>query len=195
WLNDETVNAWFAALVKKKNEQTGRVYKRGSAMVPHSATYNTMWFSNYKANGITAIKNWSRRKGIQGTALIKAEKVYFPINSGAHWTLLIISPTARTIEYLDSLGGKNRHAFTTARAWLAMELGDAFDPKEWTEVDGMSQQQKNGDDCGVFACVNGFASVKGVEFGRVESVKGMMDVRRWMVAVLLNGGFEGEFEL
>lgn len=191
WINDETVNGWYEAMVKTTNERKGREKRLGK--VPAYEYYNTMWYKNYSEKGISSIKNWSKRKGIQGEKLLQVEKIFFPINGGSHWTLLIISPTARTIEFLDSLHGSATKGHTAAREWLAMELGDKYVAGEWNEKKVRSTPQLNGSDCGVFACINGFAVAKNRDYEDVRTEDGMMNARRYMVAVFLNGGFSGDF--
>ncbi|KAK3721111.1 hypothetical protein LTR37_003401 [Vermiconidia calcicola] len=194
WLNDEIVNAWMATIVQSKLEKTG--YKRGNGRVPAFAAYTSMWHSNVKAKGVKSIETWSRRKQIKGEALLKCEKIFFPINTGNHWMLLIISPQAREIEVLDSLnqGGVRQHYGDVAKAWLQMELGDKFVEAEWTLLESKSAWQQNTDDCGAFVCFNALAAAKGVAFAEVGKGK-MADGRRIMGAVLINGGFHGDWKL
>lgn len=193
WLNDETVNAWFQSIVKRKKQQTG--YVKSAKTVPAYEAYNSLWYNNYKKkDDIKTIKAWSRRKGIQGDKLLQAEKIYFPINTGAHWSLLIISPVERKLEYLDSVPQRPKRAFQIAREWLEMELGDKYIAEEWKESSVKSTQQTNCDDCGVFICFNGLASAKGRDFREVRAEM-MKSGRRMIAAILLNGGFSGEWEL
>lgn len=190
WLNDEAVNAWFAAIVQQKNDSAG--IKKGQ--VPAYETYNTGWYTNYKRDSShKSIARWSRRKGIQGKKLLKAQKIFFPINTGAHWMLLIISPLDRKIEFLDSMGQSSRSWMRIAREWLLLELGDAYKAEEWTDSSAKSELQDNSFDCGMFTAMNGLASAKGREF--VEVGTDMDMARRMMVAVLLNGGFKGDWRL
>ncbi|GAB1735854.1 hypothetical protein NU219Hw_g5193t1 [Hortaea werneckii] len=195
WLNDETVNAWFQGIVQAKKIQTG--YVKGPKNTPAFEAYNSGWRTTAAKKGITGIETWSRRKGIKGDKLYNAEKIFFPINGGGHWTLLIISPKERKVEFLDSMGGSAADAFKDAKAWLQMELKGAkqpFNEDEWEFSTVKSELQTNMSDCGAFACLNGLAAAKGRSFRDVEPTR-MKEGRKMMVAVLLNGGFTGEFEL
>ena len=146
------------------------------------------------SNSVKGIKNWSRRQKIPGERLLSCDKIFFPINTGSHWQLLIISPKVRTIEMLDSMNGGASRWFNIAREWLQMELGSKYDAAEWKELDSKSSMQNNMNDCGVFTCFNALASAKGVDFSEVKQ-SNMQEARRIMVAVLLNGGFHGDWEL
>ena len=142
------------------------------------------------------ISGWSRRKGIKGEKLLKADKIFFPINTGAHWMMLVLSPQDKKIDFLDSLDSgvtsSRRNFMSKAREWLKMELGKAYKAEEWTESDVVSSQQTNGNDCGAFACFNALASASGKEYGEVLA-KDMQNGRRVMGAALL--GFHGAFDV
>ena len=197
WLNDEIVNAWMATIVDAKLEQTN--YKKTAKDVPAFVAYSSQWYTNYKQKkGVQGIATWSRRKGIKGEKLLKAERIFFPVNTGAHWMLLIISPRKKRIEFLDSLndseGNYSQRFYGIAREWLAMELGDKYKAEEWENYPTRSSWQQNSDDCGVFACFNALASAKEYPFYAVGMGK-MRDARRLMAAILLNGGLKEDFEL
>lgn len=193
WLNDEIVNAFIAAVVTRKQEHAG--YKRGANNVPPFEFYNSAWYTSYKkAGSISAIGRWSKRKGIQGAKLLKAEKIFFPINSGGHWMLLVVSPKARDIEFVDSMSRNPTGYMKAAREWLAMELGEKYVADEWTETAGRGSKQANSDDCGVFVAMNSLAAGNGYAFGDVTAAK-MPDARKMVAAVLINGGLRGDWEL
>ncbi|GAB7338871.1 hypothetical protein MBLNU457_5557t1 [Dothideomycetes sp. NU457] len=197
WLNDEVVNAWYANLCARLNEKAG--YVKSPTTVPKFVAYNSQWLKTATDKGITGIQTWSRRKGIKNEKLLQAERIFFPVNTGAHWTLLTISPLNKSIEYLDSLNphGFNNTKFTNlARQWLKMELGSKFNDDEWTVFETSSSQQNNSNDCGVFACLNGLALSRGFKDPSVEfSADDIPHARRFFVANLLNGGFTGELDL
>ncbi|KAK3678122.1 hypothetical protein LTR78_002217 [Recurvomyces mirabilis] len=194
WLNDEIVNAWLSLIVTRKHEKTG--YVKSAKAVPNFVAYNSAWLTTVKAKGMEGIAGWSRRKGIKGEKLLKAEKIFFPINTGAHWMMLVISPQDKKLDFLDSLDtglSSNRTTFMhKARAWLAMELGKAYKAEEWKETGAVSSQQTNGNDCGAFACFNALASASGKEYSEVLA-KDMQNGRRVMGAALI--GFKGAFDV
>lgn len=195
WLNDEIVNAWFSAIVERKAQETGYTKAKGAKLTPAIAAFQSAWYTTYKSKGMAGIGRWSRRMGIKGDKLLHADKIFFPINTGAHWMLLIISPKTKTIEYLDSLGQTGKQFFKIAREWLEMELGPKlYKAEEWTQSRSKSSCQLNTDDCGAFTCLNGLAAAKGYEFSDVQAGK-MQEARRMMGAVLLNGGFSGDWQL
>ncbi|KAK5165410.1 uncharacterized protein LTR77_008939 [Saxophila tyrrhenica] len=203
WLNDEIVNAWFGRIVAAKRDPNSKVkVTRRGAPSSHQA-HSSMWYNTYKNSGISGMKGWSRNWYQTSDQFFATEKVYFPINTGAHWTLLVVSPRTRSIEYLDSLGGNGGHFVRIAREWIQMELAKFkldYVEDEWRyALEFKSGLQCNSNDCGAFTCLNGMASAQGRKgyeaLGDCEKELGMGDGRRFMAAVLMNGGFQGEFLL
>ncbi|CAK1358664.1 unnamed protein product [Cercospora beticola] len=192
WLNDEGVDGFIGAIVDRKREQEGYVKGKGT---PSYAAFGCAWYTTVKKGTIKSISRWARRQQIGDQKLLECEKIFFPVNTGAHWVLLIISPKDRTLEFLDSAGGSGRSFFRLAREWLAMELGTKYVEDEWRELESKSQLQMNMDDCGVFTCMNALASAKGLEFEAVKPVRDMKRAREYITCVLLDGGFGKSFEL
>ncbi|PNS18829.1 hypothetical protein CAC42_5368 [Sphaceloma murrayae] len=197
WLNDEIVNAFYANLCGRLNEIDG--YVKGPNNVPRYVAYSTAWYKSATERGVNSIAGWSRRKGIKGDKLLRTERIFFPTNTGAHWTLLTISGKNKTIEYFDSMntrGFASKKYTSLATAWLKLELGAKFKEDEWTILQSKSAQQDNMNDCGVFACLNGWALVRGTKDPSEEfGAKDIPMARRMLVATILNGGFTGDFDL
>ncbi|KAK0944182.1 hypothetical protein LTR29_004314 [Friedmanniomyces endolithicus] len=196
WFNDEIVNAYLSTIVSWKLEQDE--YVRGPANIPAVVAFNTAWHSTYKTKGLAGLASWSRRKAIKGDRLLRTEKLFFPINTGIHWMLLVISPQTHSLEFLDSMHNFHPDAantwFAFGRNWLAAELGKEYKPEEWTDSLAQSSLQTNGNDCGAFTCLNALASATGADFGQVTAGK-MQETRRHIGAVLLNKGFGGIADL
>ncbi|KAK0253782.1 hypothetical protein LTS09_011086 [Friedmanniomyces endolithicus] len=196
WFNDEIVNAYLSTIVSWKLEQDD--YVRGPANIPAFVAFNTAWHSTYKTKGLAGLASWSRRKAIKGDRLLRTEKLFFPINTGIHWMLLVISPQTHSLEFLDSMHNFHPDAantwFAFGRSWLAAELGKEYKPEEWTDSLAQSSLQTNGNDCGAFTCLNALASATGADFGQVTAGK-MQEARRHIGAVLLNKGFGGIADL
>ncbi|KAH0294724.1 cysteine proteinase, partial [Aureobasidium sp. EXF-3399] len=199
WLNDEIINGFFTALCNGMNDKAGHT----KGKVPPYASYITGWYSSVTKNGIKAIERWSRRKGIKGDKLLQCKRIFFPVNPGNHWSLLVVRPDTHTIEYLDSLdvgysdtNRKSARYIKLARQWLEMELGKDYVADQWKEVDRRSAIQNNGSDCGVFTCLNGFASA--LELSNPTNEFGPEQIpyaRRAMVSLFNLGGFNKHFEL
>jgi hypothetical protein len=193
WLNDEIVNGFISAIVERKNEQ--HKIKRGQT--PKYASYATAWYTNFKKTGIKGIETWSRRKQIKGEKLLGCDIIFFPVNTGAHWMLLIIEPKKRTISFLDSLRqiSAKKKFFGIAREWLKMELKEKYQEQEWKESEmNESEPQLNEDDCGVYVCFNALIAAKNYTYHELAYAS-IADGRKLMAAILMAGGFRGDWEL
>jgi sentrin-specific protease 1 len=189
WLDDDAVNAWYNLLVETKKQQTG--YVKSDTNAPAFANLQTAWYAKYSKEKAKGLKRWLKRSGVGGVNMLKCERIFLPVNTGNHWTLLIINGVDRSIEYLDSLGGNGTRFFEIARDILRTELGDKFLEKEWTDLKrNHSSRQNNMDDCGVFTCMNGLAAAKGISF-RDVTWQQMDNARRMIAGVFLNKGFDG----
>jgi len=193
WLDDDAVNAWFNSIVEAKKRQTN--YVKSDTNPPPYANLQTAWYEKSQKDGIASLKRWMKRAGVGGVNILKCERLFLPINMGNHWTLLIINGTEKTIEYLDSLGGDSGRWFQLARNLLQAELGNKYDATKWKDSKRTrSCKQDNYSDCGVFTCFNGLAAAKDLGYKEVTAKK-MPAARRMMAGVLINGGFDGDFDL
>ena len=197
WLNDNVINGYLDSVVDYGLKARG--HKRGETPKLHA--FNSAFYKNITERGVESVKRWSRRPKISGKDLLKVEHVFIPVNvGGAHWTLLVVSPVWKRIEYFDSLHGSSGAAIRNAKAWVKMELGDAWNEHEWEVVEdpalrgrGKGPRQSNGSDCGVFTITTAKMISLGVDPMAITA--GDMPLqRRRVVAELVNGGFSGEFE-
>ena len=191
WLNDEIIMAYLQAVVDYGRDISD--YKEGD--IPKYHAFSTFFFKNIRDKGVQSVKRWAARAKIGGKNLEFVEHVFIPVHSGAHWTLLIVSPKARTIEYYDSMGGAGVPFTKAAREWLKQEMGKAYKEEEWNVVlpEGGGPQQSNGSDCGVFTVTTAKMVLLGID-PAAYSCEDIPLQRKRMVAELMNGGFTEEFE-
>ncbi|KAL9103909.1 MAG: hypothetical protein Q9163_001102 [Psora crenata] len=194
WLNDEIISAYLQMVVDHGHEARGK--KRNETPKLHA--FNAFFYTNLQAKGYEGVKRWAKRAKIGGKDLEKVEYVFMPVNrSGNHWTLAVISPMHKTIEYFDSLHGPSGSVYSTIKTWLRGELGSAYKEEEWKIREepgfhgrGGGPSQDNAKDCGVFAATTAKMIALGVDPMAV-SAEDMPTQRRRMVAEILNGGFSG----
>lgn len=187
WLNDEIINSYLAVLVHYLRQSTGNLNE-----APRYHAFNTFFYSNLRDRGYQAVRRWASRAKIGGEALLNVDTVFVPVHERAHWTLMVVRPMDRTIEYFDSLGGAGAKQVRAIKEWLHGELGPKFDEDEWTVLPSKSSHQDNGSDCGVFLLTNAKAIALGIEptaFGPGDTTL----LRRKIVAELMNGGLHGDF--
>ena len=193
WLNDNIIVAYLEYVVKMAHERVG--LKRNEPPKMHA--FNNNFFNNLRSQGYSGVARWTRRPKIQGKALLPLEYVFIPVNaSGNHWTLAVISPVRRTIEYFDSLHmpGQQEKVITLMKAWLKGELGDAYHPDEWKVREDEGPHQGNFSDCGVHTVTTAKLIALGID-PMAAPAEVMATQRRRMVAELLNSGFHGEYEV
>ena len=188
WLNDEVINAYLALLVDYLRHAHGNAGRHDK---PKFHAFNSFFFSNLRDKGYASVSRWARRAKIGGEALLSVDTVYIPVHNSAHWTLMVVKPTSRTIEYFDSLGAPPARHVAKIKEWLRGELS-GYDDGEWTVVPSVSPQQDNGSDCGAFL----LSTAKAVAVGIEPSSYGPRDIpllRRKIVAELMSGGLTGDF--
>jgi hypothetical protein len=192
WLNDEIILASLQQVV----DYGLRVSGHRAGQTPKYHAFNTFFYKNLRDKGAQSIKRWATKAKIGGRALEEVERVFIPVHQGAHWTLLVVSPTARTIEYFDSMGGVADSYIRNVKLWLAAEMGSRFHEEEWavpTGTHGVGPRQTNGSDCGVFTCTTARMVALGVD-PMAYGGEDMRVQRGRMVAELLNGGLFGDFD-
>ncbi|KAF2459026.1 hypothetical protein BDY21DRAFT_339555 [Lineolata rhizophorae] len=197
WLNDEVVNEYLGSLVSRVKETRSRQSTSSVSDPPPPAwAVNSNWYNQIRTKGVASVSRWARRAKLDGERLLEAEVVLIPVNStGNHWTLLVIRPKARSIEYLDSMGGGGSGIINAAKEYLAMTLGAKYNASEWSVETGRSPLQANGVDCGVFVCYNGLAAALGVNPTDAFTADDMARGRRVIAATLLHGSHTGPFDL
>ena len=193
WLNDNIINAYLDYVVQMAHDRVG--LKRNEAPKMHA--FNNNFYNNLAKSGYTGVARWARRAKIAGKALLSLEYIFVPVNaSNNHWTLAVISPVRRTIEYFDSLhmSGRKSTVFSHLKEWLLGELGDAYVANEWTVRDEPGPHQGNMSDCGVHTVTTAKLIALGID-PMAAPARLMPLQRRRIVAELLNSGFHGEFEV
>ncbi|KAF2873301.1 hypothetical protein BDV95DRAFT_604814 [Massariosphaeria phaeospora] len=191
WLNDNVVNEYLSVIVEHEKKKAGYVHKRGGPAPPVHA-FASQWYPTAMKD-VKSVGRWAGRKQLGGKNFLNAELVLFPICDGSHWRLIAVKPKERSVEYLDSLGGKGHKYTTKMLEYLAQELGKDFKEEEWSILTSQrSSLQQNTSDCGVFTLMNGLVLLRGEALKRVVSSNGMMDARRRIALTLLTGIPTGE---
>ncbi|GFG26046.1 dihydrosphingosine 1-phosphate phosphatase C823.11 [Aspergillus udagawae] len=190
WLNDEIINAYLALIVDYLRRSHGNAGRHDK---PLFHAFNTFFFSNLRDKGYQSVRRWATRAKIGGEALLNVDTVFIPVHNSAHWTLIVVRPGERTIEHFDSLGSLSRRHVGLVQGWLRAELASRYVEQEWTVLPSISPQQDNGSDCGVFLLSTAKAVAVGLE-PLSYGAKDIVVLRRKIVAELMNGGLDGDFD-
>ncbi|KAI0483979.1 hypothetical protein GGR56DRAFT_668584 [Xylariaceae sp. FL0804] len=194
WLNDDCILESLVCLSAAINNMAGVKEKEDvPRCVPISSLYWKAFTADHNKLYPRAFKrSWNMTK----ENFMQIDTVLIPVNHGAHWTLLVIRPSQRTIAYCDSFGSAGASHVAHAREWLSRFLGgtSAARADEWDVVKYNVPGQTNMYDCGVFVITNAMFVALGLDPAQYEAVD-MPLQRRRLAAVLLNGGFHGDFDL
>lgn len=199
WLNDEVINAYLQAVTDYGLEQIGgrpgatrSLRSRDPNVVPRYHAFNSFFYTNLRDKGPAATGRWLSRAGMPGEKLLQVDHIFIPVNQSSHWTLIVLSPSSRRIEYFDSLAGSRAPFIRNIKLLLRHELKDKFIEDEWKFDETKSPVQENGYDCGVFTVT----TAKMIMLGIDPMAYNQQDIplqRRRMAAELINGGFTGDF--
>lgn len=192
WLNDEIVNGTLMHLGNYVNQKVG--IKNTRLQTPKIQVFNS-FVGKSLVEGKTISERMLRKNGVRNDNFLDIEAILVPICRGKHWTLVAIRPKHRQILHLDSLSRDGDTGLKgKARNWVRSILGDAYVASEWTYKSVPSPHQSNMDDCGVHTITNGICIGLGVT-PTAYTAEDMPLQRLRVAAVLLNGGFKGEFSL
>ncbi|KCV71421.1 sentrin-specific protease 1 [Fonticula alba] len=157
WLNDEVIN-FYGQLIM---ERAGNAQAHG---LPSVHWFSTFFYSTLAKDGYARVRRWTRRVDIFSKDLLLV-----PVHLGMHWCMAAVHFPDRRIIYMDSLGARNDECLDLLLMYLDQESrdkkGTPFDVTDWeTECLSAIPRQKNGYDCGVFACSFAECLSRGIGF-------------------------------
>lgn len=192
WLNDDCVHSTLCCLAAYINKQAGvRPKIDPPKCVALSSLYWKAFCSDYNK---LYPRPFSRKWNMRPENFLQLDTVLIPVNSNAHWTLIVIRPSRRTISYLDSFHNHNQTQVRHAYQWLERFLANKFVPGDWSTQEFGAPRQTNAWDCGMFVITNAMCLALGIS-PMCYNEENMPIQRQRIAAMLLNGGFHGEFDL
>ncbi|MCJ1435251.1 Smt3-specific protease [Xylographa pallens] len=192
WLNDTIIEAYLQLGVETALKHVK--HRRGTT--PRYHAFTPFFYKVLADKGYPGVSRWAKRAKISGQDLLKVEYVIVPINPSNHWTVMVISPLHKTIEYFDSLSsreGTTNDKIELGKEWLRGELGAEFVEGEWTTKIVAGPKQENTSDCGVFAVTTARLILFGWDPKGAYHAGHIPQQRRKMLAELMKGALEGEF--
>ncbi|XP_039994070.1 sentrin-specific protease 2 isoform X2 [Xiphias gladius] len=151
WLNDEVMNFYLSLVMERcSGEAAGiKVY-----------SFSTFFFPKLRggggglAGGHAAVKRWTK-----AVDLFLYDLILVPLHLGVHWAMAVIDFKSKTVKSYDSMGQRHDDICSHLLLYLKEEhkakKGRELDSAKWTIGSLRATeipQQKNGSDCGVFAC-------------------------------------------
>ncbi|KAJ8253151.1 hypothetical protein GJAV_G00209690 [Gymnothorax javanicus] len=144
WLNDEVIN-FYLNLVMSRSElgEGNKAY-----------SFSTFFFPKLHGGGHAAVRRWTK-----AVDLFLYDVILVPLHLGVHWSLAVIDLKAKSVKYYDSMGQRHDEICNLLLFYLRDEYkvkkSKDLDVSKWVVCSLKSSeipQQKNGSDCGVFAC-------------------------------------------
>lgn len=192
WLNDDCVHSSLCCLAAYINNKAG---VKPKVDPPKCVAVSSLYWKAFCGDHKKLYpRPFSRKWNMTPNNFFDIDTVLIPVNSNAHWTLIAIRPSLRTVSYLDSFHHRNDTQLRHAYQWLQLFLGDKFVPDDWDTTEFPAPRQTNAWDCGMFVITNAMCLALGISPMCYDEEK-MPIQRQRIAAMLLNGGFHGEFDL
>lgn len=194
WLNDSCVQAALTELATAVNKSAGRVLKQDT---PKCVALGTFFWTTLRDKGPENKERMMKRTwGMTPLNFLDIDTIIMPINESSHWTFILIRPKRREVAYIDSFGGNGTQKVKKALGFIEVFLGPArWEPKEWRVLNDLHvPSQHNSWDCGMFVITNSIFIALGLDPNTYSEAELPLQRRR-IAAVLLNGGFKGDFNL
>lgn len=142
WLNDEIVNGALTWLDKAINSAAG--IKDPKKQTRKCLALSSFFWKRLVETGGKTTQRTLRRYGVEKKNFLDVETILLPICDRAHWTLVVVRPTKRTIAYMDSMQPdapvrKFKKHTDLVTAWLKDILGETY-------VEGKSEDDDDDDD-------------------------------------------------
>jgi hypothetical protein len=193
WLNDEIVNSALAHLDDYVNSRAGIANVK--TQTRKIAVFNS-FFQPRLAKDPAGTRSQLARMGITKDNFLDIETMLIPVCQHSHWTLLYIRPTKRTVAHIDSMNrGGSDVLKAQALAWIRVMLQDKWVVDEWRMARCPGPMQPNAYDCGVHTITNSICVALGLDPDLSYRSEDMALQRHRIGAMLLNGGFKGDFDL
>lgn len=151
WLNDEVINFYLSLVMERNSGKEGglKVYVFSTFFFPKLQGLGTG-----QTGGHAAVKRWTK-----AVDLFLCDLILVPLHLGVHWALAVIDLKSKTVKSYDSMGQRHEDICNLLLHYIKEEhkvkKGRELDDTKWT-ICSMKPieipQQKNGSDCGVFAC-------------------------------------------
>ena len=153
WLNDEVINFYMNMLQQRDISLCMLNKNRRKSHFFNSFFVERLLVTDgcYKYE---SVKRWTKT-----FTIFEMDKMFFPINiCNSHWTLAVVYPPKKRIEYFDSSGGNGQIYRNGLLRWIKDEAdknGLCLIIDEWTTYSRSHEipQQVNDWDCGMFAII------------------------------------------
>ncbi|ORY64216.1 uncharacterized protein BCR38DRAFT_343254 [Pseudomassariella vexata] len=191
WLNDNCVAAPLLLAAFAINNAAGIKFKVDP---PKVVTLNTFFFQQLLKSVANKERMLKRTWGLTPQNFLDVETIVVPICSSSHWNFVLIRPSRREIAFVDSFHKTGEVFLDKVTEFIKAFLGSGYKEEEWKTVHFRVPSQHNGYDCGMFTITNAVYIALGIDPSNYKEPD-LRIHRQKIAAILLNGGFTGEFDL
>ncbi|KAK7904187.1 hypothetical protein WMY93_016794 [Mugilogobius chulae] len=149
WLNDEVINFYLSLVMDRSSGGGPRVYSFSTFFFP-----KLQGLGAGQTGGHAAVKRWTK-----AVDLFLCDLILVPLHLGVHWAMAVIDFKSKTVKTYDSMGQRHDDICKLLLLYIQEEhkvkKGRELDVSKWSVCSMRAHeipQQKNGSDCGVFAC-------------------------------------------
>jgi sentrin-specific protease 1 len=214
-LKNGVINAWMFYLqhgAKQQNSVHGGNWTVGLADPHPFSTMPTYFWSWLENPSSLALQQQCAQRGLFETTILRTYCICIPINFGDnHWALGVVLPKEKQLELYDPRGPCAERLATFEKRVFAWLQGYAdwhwhdsvdgertdyrFSPEGWGKWAGGIRLNDPRDtrDSGVVVCMTAFCMAKFLSQTSLEDLR-PEDCRMQIAAVLMNGGFSGEYK-
>ena len=167
WLDSEVINFYMGLLMNEAKKSTSTSFH-----LMHSNLFSKLIYGGYNYSGVSRWTTKDTRTN-KNTLMQHFDKIIVPINHDmTHWGLAVIDTKEKCVVYCDSMGEDHfRNVTEKLIRWICDDHNDKVGmcaeeygiphvkahPSDWRSWFGDENrkcpQQRNGYDCGVFACM------------------------------------------
>ncbi|CAL8285444.1 unnamed protein product [Lota lota] len=152
WLNDEVINFYLSLVMERSSSQ--------AAPGPRVYCFNTFFLPKLRGGeGGQAGGHWAVKRWTKAVDLFLHDLILVPLHLDVHWAMAVIDLRSQTVKSYDSMGQRHDDICSLLLLFLREEhkvkKGKELDTSRWTVGSLRASeipQQKNGSDCGIFAC-------------------------------------------
>uniref|UniRef100_A0A8C5F702 SUMO specific peptidase 2 n=1 Tax=Gadus morhua TaxID=8049 RepID=A0A8C5F702_GADMO len=138
WLNDEVINFYLSLVMERSSSQ--------AAPGPRVYCFSTFFLPKLRGGeGGQAGGHWAVRRWTKAVDLFLHDLILVPLHLDVHWAMAVIDLRSQSVKSYDSM----------VYIAILLKKGKDLDTSRWTVGSIRAceiPQQKNGSDCGIFAC-------------------------------------------
>ncbi|KAK1832694.1 hypothetical protein QBC39DRAFT_403997 [Podospora conica] len=192
WLNDNIIISSIQYVAAAVNEAA-----KTEPQNPKCAAFTSYFYDRLRQHGPTKVDRMMRNANIRKANFLSIDTILIPICQHSHWTLAVVRPRDGIVAHIDSMrnGGGHKEVEDKIMEWVRVTLGNDFVADDWHVHQYKAPHQSNGYDCGVFTITNAVCQALGIKMQGAYNQQQLTLQRSRIAAMLLNGGWKGEFGL